>query len=144
MVNIRLITDIPKLLDSGGVTGQYLYKASASSIGFDSINYSDIIGYPSVGADSDFVKNLITVDTLSSLVDSAVFSTSVYLDSGIGSNVLKESAGATVKIGNYSKGISSIYLDSASTFNIGSYHSFNIANNTITMYGGNSASVFEA
>lgn len=142
MVNIRLLADLPDALDSAAAN-TFLYK-TAGGMEFQTLEYSDIVGYPTSAIDSAGIISLIDASYLATRDSSNHLDVTNYLDSGISSNITKDSAGVTVKIGNYSKGISSIYLDSASTFNIGSYHSFNIANNTITMYGGNSASVFEA
>ena len=143
MVNIRNFTDIPNALDSAA-NGTFLYK-TASGVEFQTLEYTDITDYPSTDLDSAGVLSIIDSNYVSQKlnVGSNAFNVLNYADSGVSSNVTKDSGGSTVKIGNYSKGIGNTYLDSSSIVTIGD-HSFSLSNGLITFSGGNASSFIGA
>lgn len=138
MVNVRLLADLPDALDSAAAN-TFLYK-TAGGMEFQTLEYSDIVGYPTTGIDSAGIISLIDSNHISTRV-SGGFDVANFVDSGISSNITKDSADATVKLGNYSKGISNLYLDSSSLFTIG-LHNFNLSGNHLTFFGGSSSTDF--
>ena len=138
MVNVRLLADLPDALDSAAAN-TFLYK-TAGGMEFQTLEYSDIVGYPTTGIDSAGIISLIDASYLATRDSSSHLDVTNYFDSGVSANIKADSAGTTLNIGNYSKPISNLYLDSASTITIGS-HSFSLANNgEVSFFGGSASS----
>ena len=138
MVDVRLLADLPDALDSAAAN-TFLYK-TAGGMEFQTLEYSDIVGYPTTGIDSAGIISLIDASYLATRDSSSHLDVTNYFDSGVSANIKADSAGTTLKIGNYSKPISNLYLDSASTITIGS-HSFSLANNgEVSFFGGSASS----
>jgi len=138
MVDVRLLADLPDALDSAAAN-TFLYK-TAGGMEFQTLEYSDIVGYPTTGIDSAGIISLIDANHLATRDSSSHLNVINYFDSGISSNIKADSAGTTLNIGNYSKPINNLYLDSSSTITIGS-HSFSLANNgEVSFFGGSASS----
>lgn len=136
MVNVRLLADLPKALDSAAA-GTILNK-DAGGLGFDSASYDDLGATGSI--DSAALLAIANSSYLSSRISTGGFNAKNHLDSGVGNSLVPDSSGRTVRIGNYSKPINNLYLDSASTVYIGSNHSFNLSSSYIEFNGGTASS----
>ena len=136
MVDVRLLADLPKALDSAA-PGTILNK-DAGGLGFDSASYDDLGATGSI--DSAAVLSIANSSYLSSRISTGAFNAKNHLDSGVGNSLVPDSSGRTVRIGNYSKPINNLYLDSASTVYIGSNHSFSLSSSYIEFNGGTASS----
>lgn len=136
MVNVRLLADLPYALDSAA-PGTILNK-DAGGLGFDSASYDDLGATGSI--DSAAVLSIANSSYLSSRISTGGFNAKNHLDSGVGNSLVPDSSGRTVRIGNYSKPINNLYLDSASTVYIGSNHSFSLTSSHIEFNGGTASS----
>ena len=136
MVDVRLLANLPKALDSAA-PGTILNK-DAGGLGFDSASYDDLGATGSI--DSAAVLSIANSSYLSSRISTGGFNAKNHLDSGVSTSLVPDSSGRTVRIGNYSKPINNLYLDSASTVYIGSNHSFSLSSSYIEFNGGTASS----